>query len=282
MGEEQTVANVGMDDLETFMKNSSASNIEYAKSEGINLPDALALIDKATGGVPTITENITTNISSILTALGNTGDSQQFNSGDTSQDYQKNWGSMNTNSIDIDTTIETLKGQRDTIGEAIAQYNRDLKELKKRSKLRALQKHVDSINGTEVDSWNDKMTITYTADGYQTGWLPSSERREGNYKIYASAKQISSSNDDFGGYKATYSIHYSKKVAIDYDSLIPSNVDTGGIFSGLMKWLDDDYEELFGKVAGVAESYPGHGIGYTNQIDDSEPIDEWCTYTPVQ
>ena len=265
------------------MGTSTKSNVEYANSDGIDLPSTMAKIDEVTSKGTELTPVIGASVDLIVTALTNTGNSNQFNLGEEAQSNKDLYGSIKETTGSMQTEVDTLKGMKDTIGATIAEYNRNLKELKKRSKLKALQDHVDAINGTVVEEHKFQQTLKTGPCGTISVSQPADDYIDcgKNYKMEVYWDIVSSNyNQEDQTTTTVYDVTQKKKVNIDYDSLIKSNADTSGFWSGLMKLLDDDYETLYGKVSGVANSYPNKGLEFTNEIDDSTPIEEWCEYTP--
>ena len=270
--------NAGIDELNEwvggdaiFRDYTMQSNVDLARSKPIDLPGNMAILKENKPNVAAKVASMGDTMLDIDAVLSATG-SARFYTGDEAQKGVATRERIQATITDLSNALTNLND--DDVGRAIAKYNADLKILKKKSKLMALQQHVDTINGRKVDE-GDYITTYYP--GYGT-YMPQSHP-EGNYYVTVTNTKISTETQS-GVTIEKYNTHWVKTVNIDYDGLIKSNADTTS-FLNIKKWFDDSYEKLAKKVESVDSEYPGNGFAVDPSIvnmGDDVP-DEWCVWS---
>lgn len=261
---------VGMDELDEwvggdaiFRDYTMQSNVDMARSTPIPLPDQIAILKENSGTIRAKSASIDNTLVDINAVLSATG-SARFYTGDEAQKGVANREKIQTT---VSTLVNSLAGlDVNTVGQAIAKYNGDLKILKKKSRLRALQNYADSFKGEVVDTWSRNTTI-YPEYGT---YLPSTYR-DGNYIVEVTNTYLGTETQN-GVTIQKYTTHYTKKIDIDYDGLISSNADTTS-FLNIKKWFDDGFDKLKAKIESVGKPVPNDLINMGEEVPD-----EWCVW----
>ncbi len=262
--------NAGIDELNEwvggdaiFRDYTMQSNADLARSAPINLPEQMAILKENKPSIASKVKNIGQQVLDIDTVLSATG-SARFYTGDEAQKGVATRAKIKATVEALSSALTNLND--DDVGNAIAKYNADLKILKKKSRLRALQDYADSFKGEVVDTWSRNTTI-YPEYGT---YLPSTYR-DGNYIVEVTNTYLGTETEN-GVTIQKYTTHYTKKIDIDYDGLIKSNADTTS-FLNIKKWFDDGFDKLKGKIESVGKTVPSELINMGEDVPD-----EWCTW----